>query len=137
MISKQFLSYAETPAFKAELMDLALVGDAVILMDIRKVGYDRLRFYSSAVHSDFDGRYKSNETMIKFCKQHKLFVGQVGKYIADHLEAYIGWCFVNKHNDLLRSFLDQYFLWYMTRNNDKRVSISCPLLRQRFPLLFV
>lgn len=137
MISKQFLSYAETPAFKTELMDLALVGDAVILMYIRNLSYRRLRFTSSQHHSEFDGRFKSNDLFIRFCRDHKLFPGTTGKVSADYLEAYWGWLHINGLRVELGAALNDYFSWYLTTMKTGHARMSCPLLRQRFPLLFV
>lgn len=136
-ISKQFLSYTETPGFKAELMDLALVGDAVILMYIRNVGYQRLRFTSPQHHSEFDGRFKSNDLFIRFCREHNLFPGTSGKTSADYLEAYWGWLHVKHRQGQLDRALNDYFLWYLGTMKTNPVRMSCPLLRQRFPLFFV
>lgn len=136
MISPQFIHYTTTPAFKSELMDLALVGDAVILMYIRNIGYHRLRFSSSQHHSEFDGRFKSNDLFVKFCREFNLFPGTSGKTSADHLEAYWGWLHINNQQDKLGDTLNEYLLWYLSGMKTDHVRISCPLLRQRFPLFF-
>lgn len=137
MISKQFLSYIETPQFKTELMDLALVGDAVVLMFIRNTSYRRLRFTSPQHHSEFDGRFKSNDLFIRFCRDHNLFPGTSGKTSADYLEAYWGWLHINNRQNQLNRVLDSYFLWYLTTMKTNTVRMSCPLLRQRYPLFFI